>query len=198
MKFQRCIMLGLLLMSASHVAVQAREVNVSAQSVQWFDGKRYHQAWVSADELIEFSPQGDGLARQASLQNMGVDAASAVRVPGARIWRVVPDQLTAATRSTVQSEGLSAVFYRSAQGGPRMALSGELIVKLAAAWDDDEFKRWLLDQGAEFVRVINRDQQLFLIKVAPGRAALLAAQALSADPAVEYVMPNWWREVTRR
>ncbi len=182
-------------LSLAVVPVNAGQV--SSQSLRWFDGERYHQVWLSADEAIEFVPQGDGRALAATLRGAGIRAEAKAQAPGARIWQLQRDYSVAERRQLNQA-GVSSVFYHSPQGGGRMALTGELILKLKQAMPESELEAWLSSRQARYQRVLNAERHLHLIKVAPGLSALEWAAQYETDHAVDYISPSWWRERVRR
>lgn len=169
------------------------------QTMRYYDGQRWRQVWVNEHEVAEFvRPAPEGAPRSAA---PAAAATLLVEGRGVRIWRLDPQGAGGVTlsRSVAPARHYSPVFHLSASGGSRLALSGNIVVRFKPQWSEAQIQAWLIAQGLVQLRVLSGvPSPTYVLNVGSGLDALERANAIQERGEVEYAMPEWWREVSRR
>lgn len=209
MKLSRVLsyLLGVLLAATSVSAVMAmatkpteRPSPAFTQSYTWHDGAREHTVWLNPRLIAEFNGAGEA----ASAVRAARPAAQLVpRGRGAtRIWRVDEanaDAALSAVRSARPDGKVSPVFHDGPNEGARLrTLPGGVIVYLRPEWSASDIRQWAASRGLEIVRSLDIGPNVYLLKTAPGLAALELANSLRRSGEVVAAMPDWWIEATTR
>lgn len=206
-RLQSFLLGALLLASAPLSAVMAMATKPTERpapglthSYTWHDGAREHTVWLNPRLIAEF----DGAGEAASAVRAARPAAQPVpRGRGAtRIWRVDDsnaDAALSAVRATRPDSKVSPVFHDGPNEGARLrALPGGVIVYLRPEWSASDIGQWATSRGLEIVRSLDIGPNVYLVKTAPGLAALELATSLRRSGEVVAAMPDWWIEATTR
>lgn len=166
------------------------------QSVRYFDGLRWREAWVSEREVVEFYQPGQ--ARTAGSAAPG--ATLLVEGGGVRIWRLSQPSAggAAMSRALAPSSMVSPVFHLSSLGGSRLALSGNIVVRFKSEWSEAQIQKWIATQTLTQIKRLNGIKPTYVLGVGGGLEALARANAIHESGEVVYAMPEWWRELKKR
>lgn len=159
----------------------------ASEKVTWFDGQRQRSAWVSEREFAEF-----GQALSASEAGAELEKESR----GVRLWLSrddAPGRVRSLRAKAVRAK-LSPVFYQYRDGGPRMALAGNILVRFKADWDIGRIEAWAADHQLKLLKPVLKSRNIYLIESEPGMASLELANEIHRSGEVVYATPNWWRE----
>jgi len=165
------------------------------QTMRYYDGQRWREVWVNEREVVEFIPPGQESTARAALPT----ATLVVEGRGVRIWRL--DQVDAAnrlSRGLASSKEYSPVFHLSPQGGSRLALSGNIVIRFKSGWSIEQIQAWIDSQKLAQVKILGTEPATYVLSVGNGLDALARANAIQESGEVEYAMPEWWREVSKR
>ena len=151
--------------------------------------------------VAEFNPgkrgatAAKGLDANAMMQPMKQSQA------GVRLWKI-NNASGVAVRGLMTSNpsgNYSPVFHDSPSNNGRMrALPGNIIVYLDPQWDETKVSNWLSSHKLEKVKKLEIGANVYVIKTAPGLAALEMANTLYRSGEVKAAFPDWWQEVTTR
>ncbi len=168
------------------------------RNVTWFDGQQQRTAWISEREFVEFG--GGEVAQKRSAVRQIEPAATVVKeVAGGRVWRTALARAALRSLQTKNSTArLSPVFHPSRQGGPRMALTGDIVIRFKADWSAEQISRWADQRGLKLLKPVLERRNIYLFQSGPGLAALEQANEIQRSGEVEYATPQWWQEVFLR
>ena len=141
---------------------KAAKAGPSGESIQWYDGDRQRSA--------RLNPELKAMRSHANTVGL------------------VPAESSRA-RSTVNSENTLDVYQ---VGGQTMALTGGIIVRFKAGWDEAAIRSWMAGQGFDSFEAIVGDH-IWLADTAPGIAGLRKANQIHESGEVVYATPNWWQ-----
>ena len=166
------------------------------ESVRYFDGTRWRQAWVNGREMVEFVEPNQTRAAYTAI----AAATLLVERPGVRIWQLHSDtdRSTAVSRALAPERTLSPVFHLSPVGGSRLALSGNIVVRFQPQWSVTQIEAWIARQALVQINVLNGVVATHVLHVGSGWEALDKANAIQQSGEVVYAMPEWWREAGKR
>lgn len=167
----------------------------------WNDGTRTHTVWLNPNTLAEFNVAADD---KATPVKRALPAAQSFKsAGGARLWRLTDGTApTTAIRDTLAKQPnakISLVFSDNASGTGRMrALPGNVIVYLPADWNDAAAHTWAQKQGVLIDRKLDIGKNAYVVRTAPGLAALETANRLHQTGEVVRAIPDWWQETSTR
>lgn len=167
----------------------------------WHDGTRAQSIWLNPNTIAEFSvaandegtPLKRALPGAQPLKNAG----------GARLWRLADGTAPAAAiRDTLAKQPnakVSPVFSDKPGGAGRLrALPGNVIVYLPADWDETAAHTWAQKQGVLLDHKLDIGKNAYVVRTAPGLAALETANRLHQTGDAVRAIPNWWQETSTR
>ena len=159
----------------------------ASEKITWFDGRRQRSAWLSEREFAEFG-------QVLSASEAGAELEKESR--GVRLWRSRDDALTRlrSLRAKALRAKLSPVFQQYRDGGPRMALAGNIVVRFKPDWDIERIEAWAADHQLKLLKPVLKSRNIYLIESEPGLASLELANEIHGSGEVVYATPNWWRE----
>jgi len=179
---------------------KGKEAGALATSYTWYDGDGQHTVWLNPALLAEF-----GALRQRESAVKRAHPA-AVAEPGSRghahIWRLDGDgaeQVLRQARAVNPAGKYSPVFSDGpADGARKRALPGGAIVYFKPEWTESQISAWTASQGLSIARKLEIGPNIYVLKTAPGFAALETANRIHQSGVVVSAEPNWWVEVTTR
>lgn len=185
-----------LLMSGCQAGPAVAEAGTpSAQGTRYYDGQRWRKLWVNEQELVEFVAPG----REVTTRALDPAGTLLEERNGVRIWRLGKgESATRLSRSAPPPQRLSPVFRLSPNGGVRLALSGNILVRFKPEWSDARIQEWIAAQRLTLVTVLKGRSKTHLLTVGGGAEALERANAIHESGEVSSASPEWWREVTLR
>ena len=171
------------------------------ESYIWYDGSREQTVWLNPQVVAEFNP-----SKLGATAAKGVDVSATMQPmkhsqAGVRLWKINNTGGMAVRGLTTSnpSGNYSPVFHDSPGSNGRMrALPGNIIVYLDPQWDEAKVNSWLSLHKLEKVKKLEIGSNVYVIKTAPGLAALDLANMLYRSGEVKAAFPDWWQEVTAR
>lgn len=165
------------------------------KSVRYYDGQQWREAWIDEREVVEFVSPGQASPARAAAST----AELIVDGRAVRIWRLKEGQAPETLgRSLVSAKKISSVFRPSAQGGARMALSGNIIIRFKPEWSEAQIQSWITAKGFIQANALNGLPSTYVLGIGNGSDALAKANEIHESGDVVYAMPEWWREVSKR
>jgi hypothetical protein len=171
------------------------------ESCVWYDGSREQTVWLNPQMVAEFNPgklgvtAAKGVDANATMQPMKQSQA------GVRLWKInnTGGMAVRGLMTSNPSGNYSPVFHDSPSNSGRMrALPGNIIVYLDPQWDEAKVSSWLNSHTLEKVKKLEIGSNVYVIKTAPGLAALDMANMLYRSGEVKAAFPDWWQEVAAR
>jgi hypothetical protein len=171
------------------------------QSYVWYDGDREQTVWLNPQVVAEFNP-----GKMGATAAKGVDANATMQPmkqsqAGVRLWQInnVGGMAVRGLMASNPAGSYSPVFHDSPGSNGRMrALPGNIIVYLDPQWDEATVSNWLSLHKLEKVKKLEIGANVYVIKTAPGLAALDLANMLYRSGEVQAASPDWWQEVGAR
>jgi hypothetical protein len=195
LRFLLGLVLGCAMLGCQAGLTGAVQSEALTQTMRYYDGQRWREVWVNDHEVVEFIQPG-----QESITRAVAPSATLLKEGrGVRIWRL--DQADAPltlSRSLTSAKQYSPVFHLSPTGGSRLALSGNIVVRFKPEWSEAQIQAWLTAQNLAQVKVLSGMPSTYVLSVGNGLDALEKANAIQESGEVEYAMPEWWREVSKR
>ncbi len=206
---KRFILLSALIVMAGvgNVAQAGKAHNIPKSNLSqstaytWYDGNTPRKVWLNPNLVAEFDPKPGDLAQTKAL------ATTATRVKGKQhamqLWQLEPDNSgkTVQQRLTQLAPGgrVSPVLHDGpSESGRKRALPGNIIVHLDPNWDPQQAQAWFKQHALEIDRPLNIGPNIFVVKTAPGLAALEKANEIFLSGEVVAAYPDWWQEVSKR
>jgi hypothetical protein len=188
------------LAQAQDTPSKGKDAPALATSYTWYDADGEHTVWRNPALVAEFGalPQGESAVKRA---HPAAVAERGSRGMG-RIWRLVGDdseQVLRQARTANPAGKFSPVFSDGAADGARKrALPGGVIVYFKPDWTESQISGWAASQGLSIASKLGIGPNIYVLKTAPGFAALEIANRIHQSGDVVSAEPNWWVEVTTR
>jgi hypothetical protein len=169
-------------------------------SYTWYDGDGEHTVWLNPALVAEFG----ALPESKSVVKRAHPAAVAERGSRgtARIWRLDgggSEQVLRQARAENPAGKYSPVFSDGpADSARKRALPGGVIVYFKRDWTESQIRAWTAFQGLSIASKLEIGPNVYVLKTAPGFAALETANRIHQSGNVVSAEPNWWVEVTTR
>lgn len=170
------------------------------ESVEYADGDTTRKLWLSKELVAEFNPSEQGktaiLAQDASAKEVPQPQ------PVVRIWKLSGALRGEAFSTAVRTSSLivSPVLHEGpSESLPMRAMPGGVLATFPKDWDRARIDAWLaLKSLAVQGDPVVAESNMFLVKTAPGTAALLVAAELKKTGELVDVVPNFWRQNTTK
>lgn len=171
------------------------------QQYYWYDGSQKTPIWLNPGLIAEIKPNPAGQA--AVKKKLPGATLHSKQPPSMRLWQIEPGVEPVSTaRSLNESHpeiGISPVLHDGPSGSSRMkALPGNIIVYLDPNWDEKTVYKWAGSHNLTIVKKMGIGRNAYIIKTAPGMAALETANSVYESGEVFAAFPDWWEEVVRR
>ena len=168
-----------------------------SQSMRYYDGLRWREIWLSEQEVAEVI---QGQQDAALFRSLVPNAQLLQQGKTIRIWRL--DRTTSAPQLTRNLAGagltqFSPVFYLSISGGTRLVPSGKIMIRFNEDLNQAHLTDWANEQGLTLVKQMGL-AATYLFDAGDGMAALEKANRIQESGAVQYAVPEWWREAYTR
>jgi hypothetical protein len=172
-----------------------------SQSYTWYDGNREQTVWLNPQAVAEFNP-GKFSTREAKRADDAAQLLPMKRTQrGVRMWKMdnIGGKAVSSLATSNPTGKYSPVFHDGTSSSDRMrALPGNIIVYLNPTWDAATANNWIKSRNLEVVEKLEMGPNIYVIKTAPGLAALTTANEIYLSGEVAAAFPNWWEEVSTR
>jgi hypothetical protein len=169
-------------------------------AVEYADGDTTRKLWPSKELVAEFNPSDAGKAAILAQDSSAKEVPQPQ--PVVRIWRLSGALRGEAFSTAVRTPSLivSPVLHEGPSDAmPMRALPGGVLVTFKKDWDRARIDAWLaLKSLAVKDEPVVADANMYLVKTAPGTAALLVAAELKKTGELVDVVPNFWRQNTTK
>lgn len=165
----------------------------------WHDAEGSHSLWLNPALLAEFGHQRqNGSAVQRVHPGARAEPGSGGKT---RVWRLdgAADRVLQQVRAANPAGMYSPVFNDGPLDGARKrALPGGVIVRFKPEWTRLQISIWTASQGLSSGPVLGLGPNVYVLKTAPGLAALDIANRIHRSGDVVSAEPNWWVEAQTR
>ncbi len=198
-------MLALLSAADAHSAAQkSAPVKSSAAAAAlstryvWHDTEGEHAVWLNPALVAEFNnrPQSASTVKRVH--------PAAMAEPGsrgkARIWRLDDAERVLQQVRTANPAGMYSPVFNDGpvDGARKRALPGGVIVYFKPEWTGLQISAWIASQGLSSGQKLAIGPNVYVLKTAPGLAALETANHIYQSGDVVSAEPNWWVEARTR
>lgn len=159
--------------------------------------------YYDGEKKLTITPQPDLVAEfvvgdKASAVLKAVPAATEVPSGsgGPRVFKTP----SAAFKPRTEAGTTTSPVFRTgtSPAGRLMALPGGMLVNFKADWSEAQVREFCQAKKLEIERRLDILGNWYVLKTEPGRASLLAANALHESGQVVSATPNWWKQSTIR
>ncbi|MCB1192292.1 MAG: hypothetical protein H7A23_21705 [Leptospiraceae bacterium] len=183
MKNQKIKMIKLLFLMGIFIAF----VGVNCESTYtWYDGDTPRKVYVNSDYVADITHTGNsGKSRgKGNYSNPVV--------------KFIPKSELKKTKSGNEETATYPVFMENPNSASLMTLPGNVIVKLDKNFTRDDVNNWAMENKVKLVEKLNLIGNVYVAESPPGIPSLDLANKLRTKDGVEYAVPNWHKQVSKK
>lgn len=174
-------------------------VRLYSQEFRYYEGSEEKKLYLQKDYIVDFSKQS------SFTKNIDKKAKVVKQIGLAKIYLVsdpnIKNQIQTGrfSKNLKNQSQISEVFTANPQGGPKIALPGNIILAFKDTVTKSQIESFLQQRKLKVVKTLSLlNKEYYVIESSAGIASLELANQLRELPEIEYSKPDLWIEVSKR